>query len=278
MLRFALAGIPISTPSPGGTIEGLKRAAELGIAAMELEWVQRVPSNVEHVEEIGRVAHELQITLTVHAPYYVNLNARDPATLEASKKRILSALAMAQVCGAVSVCVHPAFYLGMAPEKVLNNVRGTLEDILERREFLFPSVNLALETMGKPTQFGALEEVLGLSKEFGLYPCLDPAHLHARTNGGINSKGEWEEMFRLYASYLGKTSLQNMHLHYSGIAYGPKGERRHLPLKESDAKWEDFLAILKQRQIGGVCVCESPLLEEDTLLLQRAYREVGSVA
>ena len=78
-------------------------------------------------------------------------------------------------------------------------------------------------------------------------------------------------MFDLYAEILGNTSLKNMHLHYSGIAYGPKGERKHLPFKESDAEWEDFLRVLKERNIGGVCVCESPLLEEDTLLLMMAY-------
>lgn len=271
MLRFAVAGSPLSTPSPGGTIEGLKRAAELGISAMELEWVQRVPENVEHVEEIGRVALELGITLTVHAPYYVNLNAREKEKLEASKKRVLAALTMGQICGARSVCVHPAFNLGMDPEMVYDRVSQATEDILKRRKKFFPDVNLAYETMGKLTQFGSLEEVLSLSKEFGIYPCVDPAHLHARTNGKINSAEEWNEMFDTYEQFLGKASLQRMHLHYSGIAYGPKGERKHLPFRESDARWEDFLAVLKERKIGGVCVCESPLPEEDTLLLKDAF-------
>jgi len=220
------------------------------------------------------VASDLSITLTVHAPYYVNLNAQDRAKLEASKKRVLQALTMAQICGAKSVCVHPAFYLGIEKKTVFQNVRRATEDILERKEKFFPEVNLAYETMGKPTQFGTLEEVLKVSKEFGIYPCLDPAHLHARTNGEINTQEEWNEMFDLYASVLGKDSLQRMHLHYSGIAYGPKGERHHLPLRESDARWEDFLKILKQRGIGGVCVCESPLLEEDTLLMQKAYERL----
>ena len=87
----------------------------------------------------------------------------------------------------------------------------------------------------------------------------------------MNSAKEWNEMFDLYEECLGKKSLQTMHLHFSGIAYGPKGEKHHLPLRESDARWEDFLRVLKKRAIGGICTCESPLMEEDTLLMQRTF-------
>lgn len=276
MLRFAVAGAPLSTPSPGGTLAGLARTAELGIQAMELEWVQSVPKNPEHVEEVGRLARELGITLTIHAPYYVNLNSPDRAKLAASKKRILAALTMAEIAGAWSVCVHPAFYLGMEPGKAFANVRRAVDDILRRKERFFPHVNLGLETMGKPTQFGTLEEVLRLSQEFALFPCLDPAHLHARTNGAVNSLKEWGEMFDLYEEFLGKKALERMHIHFSGIAYGPKGEKHHLPLRQSDARWKEFLSVLRRRKIGGTVVCESPLLEADTLLLKKAYAKSGN--
>lgn len=270
-LHFAVAGTPLSTPSPGGTVEGLKHAHSLGITAMELEWVQRVPNNPERMAEIRETAESLGMYLTCHAPYYVNLNSPDKEKLKASIGRVLLALEMAELAGIHSVCVHPAFYLGMDPAVAHENVRKAVDAIMKKKEKLFPHVNLGLETMGKPTQYGTLEEVLKISKEFGIYPTLDPAHMHARTNGLVNSTQEWNEMFDLYEEYLGKKSLQTMHMHFSGIAYGPKGEKHHLPFKESDAKWKDFLAVLKNRKIGGVLVSESPLLEEDTLLLQKAY-------
>ena len=81
----------------------------------------------------------------------------------------------------------------------------------------------------------------------------------------------WNEMFDLYEKYLGKESLKSMHMHYSGIEYTEKGERKHLPLQKSDAKWKDFLKVLKKRNIEGTVVCESPLLEEDTLLLKKEF-------
>lgn len=274
MLHFAVAGVPLSTPKPGGTVEGLKQAATLGITAMELEWVQRVPMNEQRMLEINATAKKLGMTLTVHAPYYINLNSPDAATLAASKKRILDALAMSELAGVRSVCVHAAFNLGQPPETVYDNVRRAVDDIMSHKFKVFPSVNLGLETMGKPTQFGTLEEVLRISQEFDIYPVIDPAHMHARTNGLINSTQEWDDMLDLYEQYLGKASLKTMHMHYSGIAYGPKGEKHHLPLQESDARWEDFLKVLKDRHIEGTVVCESPLLEKDTLLMQKSFEKM----
>lgn len=274
MLSIAVAGVPLSTPSPGGTVEGLRHAHKLGIRAMELEWVQRVPVNPERMAEIRETAEGLGMRLTVHAPYYINLNSPDPVKLDASVKRILDALRMSQLAGVKSVCVHSAFYLGMEPAVAYENVRKATDRIMKYRKKLFPDVNLAYETMGKQTQFGTLEEVLKISKEFGIYPTVDPAHLHARYNGRINSKKEWNEMLDTYVEYLGKDSLKTMHMHFSGIAYGLKGEKHHLPLTESDAKWEDFLAVLKKRKVGGSLVCESPILEKDTMLMIKTYDKI----
>ncbi len=241
---------------------------------MEIEWVQNVPKDPKRMEEIRKTAEGLKMTLTVHAPYYVNLNSPDKVTLAASKKRIIDALAMSEITGVRSVCVHAAFNLKQPPEIVYDNVSRAVEDILKQKAKLFPHVNFGLETMGKQAQFGTLEEVLRISKQFDLYPVIDPAHLHARYNGAVNSTEEWNEMFDLYEKYLGKKSLKNMHLHYSGIEYTAAGERHHLPLKKSDAKWKDFLRVLKDREIEGTLVCESPLLEEDTLLLQKEFTKL----
>jgi deoxyribonuclease-4 len=274
MLHFAVAGIPTTTPKAGGTVEGLHEAHRLGITAMEIEWVQRVPLNPDRMNEIRSTAEKLGIYLTCHAPYYVNLNSPEPAKLAASKKRVIDALSMAEIAGIQSVCVHAAFYLGMDPAIAYENVRKAVADMMKSKMKLFPNVNLGLETMGKPTQFGTLEEVLKISKEFGIYPTVDPAHMHARTNGLINSAKEWEEMLDAYESYLGNKSLKHMHMHFSGIAYGPKGEKHHLPLEDSDAKWKDFLKVIKKRGVGGTVVCESPMLEKDTLRMQQVFNQL----
>ncbi len=242
---------------------------------MEIEWVQRVPDHAERMREIREVAEELKITMTVHAPYYVNLNSPDKAKLTASKQRILKALQMAEVAGARSVCVHAAFYLGQEPDNVYKNVYSALKDIMKEKK-KFPNVNLAIETMGKHSQFGTLDEALRMSKEFGNYPCVDFAHLHARSHGKLNTAEEWNAMLDQYQEILGKDSIKEMHIHYSGINYGPSGERNHLRLEHSDANWKEFLKVLKKRKVGGVLVCESPNVELDTILLAKTFVQMES--
>lgn len=274
MLRFACPGAPRSTPGSGGTVAGLKQAHALGINAMEIEWVQSVPSNATHVEAMGMLAKDLDIALTIHAPYFVNLNSDDAEKLAASERRIVAALSMGQICGARSVCVHAAFNGKNDSKAVTENVRRATDRILAKKTTLFPNVNLAYETMGKHSQWGTLEEVLEISKEFDIYPCVDTAHMHARANGAINTESEWDDLFDAYATALGKKSLQTMHLHYSGINYSPKGEKNHLPIEQSDANWTGFLNVLKRRNIGGILVNESPLMEDDTLLLQKTFAKL----
>lgn len=274
MLHFAVAGVPHKTPKPGGTVEGLKYAKSLGIDAMEIEWVQMVPKDPERMKLIRKAAESLGMTLTVHAPYYVNLNSPEVEKLTASIERVLAALSMSELAGVRSVCVHAAFNLGQPPEKVYRNVKHAVDRIMAKKKKFFPNVNLALETMGKHAQFGTLEEVLKISKEFGNYPCIDPAHMHARSNGKVNTYEEWDEMLDAYEKALGKKSLKFMHMHFSGIEYGVHGEKRHLPIQESDARWKDFLKVLKDRKVEGTLVSESPLLEDDTLLLKNTYAKI----
>ncbi len=271
-LYIATPGVPLSAPKGSGTIEGIEYAASLGITAMEMEWVQTAPKNPDHVARIAEIAKKHKFALTVHGTYFVNLCATDKEKLKASKQRIILALSMAQIAGAVSVCVHPAFYGTLTPEKALDSVRKATDDILKHKQKLFPNVNLAFETMGKQSQFGTPEEVLTISKEFDLYPCVDISHLYARSGGGYSTEKEWKTLFHLYTDFLGKKSLSYMHLHLSGMNFGPKGERNHLPLEDCPFDWRGYIKFLKKMKVGGVLVCESPLMEKDTLRIAEYYR------
>ena len=75
---------------------------------------------------------------------------------------------------------------------------------------------------------------------------------------------------------LGKRGLQSLHIHLSGIDYGPKGEKKHLPLKEADLKYKELFRALIDAKAGGRILCESPLMEEDALVMQKAYRRLAA--
>ncbi|MFH1484728.1 MAG: TIM barrel protein, partial [Chloroflexota bacterium] len=179
------------------------------------------------------------------------------------------------LCGAKAAVFHPAFYLGDAPAEVYQRVKRSLQDVAAQLRSEGNSVRLCPELMGKPTQFGDLEEVLDLSAEIeGVVPCLDFAHWHSRT-GRYNSYDEFVAVLRRVEERLGKSSLEIIQIHVSGIEYTSKGERRHLNLKESDFKYAEFVRALMDFQVKGMVICESPNLEEDALLLQETYNSLN---
>jgi len=270
-LLFATPGIPTST-QPRDTANGIKQINKLGLGAMELEFVQSVFITKEKAPEIRKVVDAEQVVLTCHAPYFINLNAVEPQKRGASRSRILQSAKILDACGGYSVCFHPGFYLGMEPAKVYASVKTELAKIIEEVKTLGLKVWIRPETTGKPTQFGSIDELCDLSAEFDqVLPVVDFSHLHARTNGKFNTKEEFHQVMELIEKKLGKIAIQNMHIHLSGIAYGPKGEKNHLILEESDMKWRELLRVLKDFNAKGVLVTESPNIEEDTLMVQKEF-------
>jgi deoxyribonuclease-4 len=130
------------------------------------------------------------------------------------------------------------------------------------------------EVMGKTAMLGSLDDVLTIAKEVeGVEPCLDFAHLHARAgDGSMNAYDDWKRLLLQYRRALGATSLKRLHCHLSGIEYSPKGERRHLMLPESDFDLGGLMHALAELKCGGRIVCESPVMDEDALLIQKAWQ------
>ncbi|NJF24327.1 deoxyribonuclease IV [Thermococcus sp. Bubb.Bath] len=272
-LRFGTAGIPLSTPKRS-TIDGIIHVRNLGLDAMELEFVRGVNLKPELAKKIKYVAKKNDVLLTAHAPYYINLNAKEKEKVEASKKRIIQSAERLYEAGGWSVVFHAGYYLKQPPESVYQRILNELKDI--QRELMDRGIKVWVrpELTGKPTQFGDLREIVKLSEELEMVlPTIDFAHAHARNKGKCNSTEEWREMLSFMEDRLGREVLNNMHIHMSGIEYTDKGEKNHLPLRESDMNWEDLLKVLKEFRVKGVVVSESPNIEEDALLMKRKYEE-----
>jgi len=250
---------------------GVKRIRELGLDCMELAFVRRVSMGEKAAAKVREMATREKVSLSVHAPYYVNLNSPEKEKVEASRQRILAAARVGWLCGARNIVFHPAFYHNDDPKVVMQRVKTHLEELAAILREEGVDVVLRPETTGKPTQFGSLEEIIALSKEIeGVAPCVDFAHIHART-GAYNSYEEFASILELIKRELGPEALADMHIHISGIEYGPKGEREHLNLRNSDLRYVELLQALKDYGVKGLAICESPNLEEDALLLKETY-------
>ncbi len=272
-LLFGTGGNPHSTKTQS-TVEGIKRIAELGLGCMEMEFVYGVTMGATSAQPVAEVAAREGVELSAHAPYYINLNARESKKIKASQQRLLQAARIASICGAKSVVFHTAFYLGDPPEKAYSNIKTILKETLDQLKEENIQIWLRPEVMGKGSQFGTVEEIIRLCSELeGLAPCIDFAHWHALT-GANNSYQEFVSILQQFADGLGRAALDNMHIHCSGIKYGAKGEIKHLNLKESDLQYTDLLRALKDYEVKGLLICESPNLEEDAVLLQKTYHSL----
>ncbi len=270
-LLFGTAGIPAQTRDPT-TIHGIRQVKALGLGCMELEFVQGVNISKEKAREVRKTAQDEDIILTCHGPYYINLNAKEAIKIEQSKKRMLSAAERAWECGAWSVTFHLGFYLGKPKDAAYATVKQHLAEVAQHLRDNGITIGLRAETTGKPTQFGDIDELLHLSAEIdGVLPCIDFAHLHARSGGKENTYEEFSSVFGKVESVLGKDALQNMHIHIAGIAYSEKGERNHLNLQDSDTNYKALVQAWKDFRIAGTVISESPNIEEDALLLQKMY-------
>ncbi|MDY6836281.1 MAG: TIM barrel protein [Chloroflexota bacterium] len=270
MLFFGPAGIPLSCKA-SSTLAGLEAVASLGLGCMEIQFGRGVRMSDIMAESVRQTASRTGIKLSVHAPYFINLNAIEYEKIVASQKRLLHSSRIAAICGAESVVFHAGSYMGNHPDKAYNKIRDGLSIIRGQLCDEAETISLRPEVTGKSSLFGTLDEILQLSIELdGIAPCIDFAHLHART-GKHNSFEEFVAIIDKMESKLGRQSLENIHIHVAGICYGKRGEIKHVTLDESDFQYRELLQALKSRQVSGRVICESPNLENDALLLQRTY-------
>ena len=272
-LLFGTGGSPLSSPTQT-TIDGIKRIAELGLGCLEIEFVHGVRMGEAGARLVAETAQNEGVKLSAHGPYYINLNAREPEKVAASQERIIQTARIGAACGAESVVFHAAYYLGDPPEQTYQTVKRNLAEVITQLKKENNPVQVRPEVMGKPSQFGTIAELIKLGNELeGVGICMDFAHWHARS-GASNSYPEFAAILEQIKGGLGAKAIENMHIHVSGIAYGQKGERKHLDLKESDLRYIELLKALKDYGAGGLVICESPSLERDALLLQETYHSL----
>jgi len=269
------AGVPVSSKERS-TVGGIKRVAELKLNAMEVEFVRGVKMSNKMAEEVGKVASELKIRLSVHAPYFINLCSLEKEKLEASKKRILDSVERAHLMEADVVVFHPGYYGKLSKEEAYEKVREACEDLLDRiKEKGWGEVRLGLETTGKISQFGELEEIVRICKEVkGCHPVVDWAHIYARNGGRINFQEIFEKISAL--------KMKHLHTHFSGMEFSPvaatgKGnERRHLNLTEgAKPDYKPLVEEILKRKIDITLISESPNLEGDALFMKEMFEKNG---
>ncbi|MBL7147975.1 MAG: TIM barrel protein [Nanoarchaeota archaeon] len=235
-------------------ISSLYSLKEYGLKCMEIEFVRQIWMNNKTAKEVGELAKKLNIKLSVHASYFINLNSEDKEKLKGSERRILEACERGYYMGAENIVFHPGYYGKKSKEESYNIIKNEiikLHGIIKEKKW---DVKLCPETTGKVNVFGSLDEIIRLVKETKCSLCVDFAHLYARNYGKINYKDIFDKLKVL--------KLNKLHGHYSGIEYGTKGEKRHIKVDMNQ-----FKKLLKDipKKLDVVIINESPYILEDAL-------------
>lgn len=270
------AGIPLSVKN-ASTIVGIEEVAKLGLQSMEIEFVRGVYMGPNTARSVGKTAKKLEIKLSVHAPYFINLPSPNKLIVEASKKRILDSVERAHLMEAKIVVVHAGYYGEFGKQHTYQRVKEECSDIIDimnAREF--NDVILGLETSGRIRQWGSLEEVIQLCSEVdGCLPIIDFAHIYARNAGNIG----FDEML----DSLSSLKMDRLYSHFSCISFSPVkltgegNEKYHLPLSCKKPDFEPLVKGILERKININMICESPLLDIDALVMKQMFEENGYV-
>lgn len=271
-LNFITAGMPIRT-GKGSYPQAFDVLNEMNLDGMELEFVHGVRMSDDNRIFVKEMAKNFVIT--AHGPFYINLNSKEEEKIEASVQRIIDTAAVAAQAGAFSITYHAAFYMGGDKETVFEQVKTQTKRIIDILENEKIKVWVRPETTGKATQWGDIDEIINLSKEFEqVLPCVDFSHLHARSAGEYNTYDEFSKVLEKMGNNIGQYALENFHGHLAGIEYTAKGEKQHLNLENSDMNYKDLIKVMKEFGVKGALVCESPNIEDDCKLLKNYYESL----
>ena len=237
--------------------ETFKRYSELGIRACEIPFTYQVYiRRKEDAIRIRKSAKKYGIKLSVHAPYWINLNSDDKDKVEKSKERILRSCEVGTWLGAYRVVFHPGYYGGDKKKAYANIKKQILEMQAEMKEKKY-TPKLAPETTGRTNVFGSVDEIYRLYEETGCEFCIDFAHILARYKSY-----NFEEVFKKFRKH------KKLHLHFTGTVYSEKGERHHK--QTSKEEWKKLISHLpKNKEI--VIINESPSPVEDSVLGLKIY-------
>lgn len=268
---FASAGHKKSEEMPDWLIEH-------GLGAYEISFTNGINMSDEKCLQLGKLFAEKDITLSVHAPYYINFANPDDTMIEKSIGYIISSLNKMKLLRAKRLVFHPGSLMKQSREEAHKRVMSNLKLLIDRineQNFDF-DFQICPETMGKHGQCGTVSEVAEMcSLDNRIVPTLDFGHINSFEQGSLKTENDYKMIFEKLRSFMGER-YKNVHIHFSHIEYGPKGELKHI-LAETDflPYGPDFLPlakVLKELDISGEVISESPGAQtRESVNMQQIY-------
>jgi deoxyribonuclease-4 len=273
--RFGPAGVPLTFRLMNAGLSDIPRLLrEEGLDAFEYEaiyWGTKPQIKKEDAERLGLMANENDVWLSMHGSYFINLLG-EKSIVEASKKRLIACAIAAEWMKAHVVVFHPGFYGKKSRAEAFKNCVEVMKEVVADAKGLgIRNVKFGAESMGKPSQFGSLEDILGVCEAVEQNQLvIDWSHLHARDRGRFRTVEDFRKVVDEVEKRLGKETVKNMHCHFTKIEFSDKGERRHHTLDAVGygPDFEMLAMVIAEFGLKPVIISESPLLDIDALKMR----------
>lgn len=275
--QFGPAGNADSFPYKS-SVDAPRWLSALGLDCYEYQCGKGVNVGEATARSVGAAAREAGISLSLHAPYFINLANPDPDSLQKTTGYILAACRAADWMGAARVVIHSGALMKRTRREALDTALPALRQVLSACDGEgVGHIALCPETMGKINQLGDLDEVLELcTLDERLVPAIDFGHLYARSLGALEGEEACERMLDRVEEVLGADRAARFHSHFSKIAFTPNGgEKMHLTFDQTDFGPDPapLMAAVARRGWSPTFICESAGTQaEDALTMKRMYQ------
>ena len=263
MVKFGTAGLDANF-----TLQGFKKTIEapiylekMGLDAFEYQCGRGVRVSDKMASEFGAACKAKNITLSLHAPYYISMSSLDETKRLNSINYILDSAKAIKAMGGSRVIFHSGSCAKLPRDMALAKAVDTMQRIMQALdENGLGDITVCPETMGKVNQLGSLDEVMALCKvDERIIPCIDFGHLNARDLGCIKTIEDYENIIRTMENEIGTDRTKVFHSHFSKIEYTAGGEKRHLTFEDTTfgPDFEPLMEVIARKNLTPTIICES---------------------
>lgn len=281
MIKFGPAGNCKTFYEDGykRTLEAPKWLSEHGLDAYEYSFGKGFTLPDDTAVKIGEEMKKYGITVSIHAPYYINFATPTDEMAEKSYYYVIESLRKLRLMGGNQLVVHPASQGKMTREEAVELTKKRLEVLKQKIiENGYDDMFVCLETMGKSAQIGTYEEILDFCKIYDRFlPTFDFGHINALTHGTLKTYDDYKKIIDKSIEVIGLERTKLAHIHFSKIEYGSKGEIKHLTLEDSifGPEFEPLARVLKDYNLDCVVICESrEYMGRDAMILKSIYQNI----
>lgn len=263
LAKFGPAGTADSFKAMGykHSLQVPEYIVKMGLDCFEYQCGRGVNIGIEKATELGEIAKENNISLSLHAPYYISMSSIEEEKRLNSVNYILASARAVNAMGGDRIIVHTGSCGKISREEALHLAKDTMKLSIEALDNEgLSNIHICPETMGKVNQLGTLFEVMELCKlDERLIPCIDFGHLNARDLGVLKSYEDFENIFLTVKNELGTDRMKNFHSHFSKIEYTSGGEKRHLTFEDTvyGPNFEPVMELCVKYNCSPTFICES---------------------